>query len=96
MRIAILTSALLLCSGLATSQTTWYVPDDHTTIQAAIIAAANGDLIIVRPGTYVENVDFLAKAVTVISEKGPARTVVDGNWVDRCFIFQSGEGRGRG
>lgn len=93
MKIAIATGVLFFFTSLAFGQATLYVPDDHATIQAAISAAANGDTIIVRPGTYVENIDFLAKAVTVISEKGPERTIVDGNKVDRCFIFKSGEDR---
>ncbi|MCD4654604.1 hypothetical protein K8T06_11825 [bacterium] len=31
---------------------TIFVPDDHTTIQAAIDAAINGDSIIIRDGKY--------------------------------------------
>ncbi len=93
MKVSIVASVLVLCAGLAAAQTTWYVPDDHATIQGAIHAAAQGDTICVRPGTYEENIDFVGKAVTVVSEKGPDLTVVDGNSVDRCFIFQSGEDR---
>jgi len=93
MRIAIVASVFFSVAAIALGQTTLYVPDDHATIQAAIGAAANGDTIVVRPGTYVENIDFAGKAVTVIGEKGPERTIVDGNKTDRCFIFQSGEGR---
>jgi parallel beta-helix repeat protein len=58
---------------------TIYVPDDHAAIQGAIVASGNGDTIIVRPGTYVENIDFLGKGITVLSERGPAVTVIDGN-----------------
>ena len=40
---------------------TWYVDDDggsnFTSIQAAVNAASAGDTIIVRDGTYIENVD---------------------------------------
>jgi pectin methylesterase-like acyl-CoA thioesterase len=36
---------------------TIYVPDDYPAIQATVDAATSGDTIIVRDGTYVENVD---------------------------------------
>jgi len=74
---------LLLLIGFAsaigsTEGATIYVPDDHSSIQDAMVAAADGDLILVRPGTYVENIEFLGKAVTLRSEKGPAVTTIDG------------------
>ncbi len=34
------------------------VKDDYVTIQAAIENADNGDIILVEPGTYLENIDF--------------------------------------
>jgi len=54
-----------LCILLTTlSATTHFVgPDNFTTIQSAIVAAANGDSIIVHPGTYYENIDFLQKSL---------------------------------
>ncbi len=58
---------------------TIYVPDDHGTIQGAIVAALDGDTIIVRPATYEENIDFLGKAITVKSELGPELTIIDGS-----------------
>src|SRR5215468_9160868 len=38
------------------------------TIQSAIDVATDGDTVIVAPGTYVENIDFKGKAITVSSE----------------------------
>jgi len=39
------------------SANTIYVPDDYSTIQQAVDDASAGDTIIVRDGTYTENVD---------------------------------------
>ncbi len=69
-----------------------YVPDDHATVQEAIVAAVAGDRIIVRPGTYQENIDFLGKAITVQSELGPELTILDGGDVDTTVTFWNGEG----
>jgi predicted outer membrane repeat protein len=68
-----------------------YVPDDYPTIQGAIDAAVNGDTVIVRPGRYVENIDFMGKAIIVQSEQGAANTVIDGNQVGRVVRFGSRE-----
>jgi parallel beta-helix repeat protein/predicted outer membrane repeat protein len=57
---------------------TIYVPDDYPTIQGAIDASVNGDTVIVKPGTYVENIDFLGKDIVVKSSDGPDVTVIDG------------------
>ena len=54
---------------------TIYVPDDHGTIQGAVNAANPGDIIIVRDGTYTENVD-VNKELTIRSEGGAASTIV--------------------
>lgn len=41
------------------------VPEDFATIQAAINASSDGDTILVAPGNYAENINFLGKAITV-------------------------------
>lgn len=57
----------------------WHVPDDFSTIQAAIDAAASsGDIIAVRSGTYPENLRFGGKAVTLQSTDGPTKTIIEG------------------
>jgi len=72
--------------------TTIYVPDDYTEIQDAIDNSVNGDTIIVRPGTYLENIDFKGKAITLVSESGPEVTVIDGRGSPKVVTFDSGEG----
>ena len=67
------------------------IPADQPTIQAGIDAAAGGDVVLVDPGTYVENVNFLGKAVTVRSEAGFEETVIDGSQSDSVVKFDSAE-----
>jgi len=52
------------------------VPGDHPTIQAAIDAAADGDTIVVLPGTYTENLRFQGNRITVQSADPGDPTVV--------------------
>ncbi len=97
MRSLLVLAGLFFLPALAFSQTTYYVPDDFATIQGAIYACTNGDTVVVRPGTYIENIDFLGKAITVMSEKGPALTIIDGGQPsdpDRGSVvyFEYGEG----
>ncbi|MCP4412163.1 MAG: hypothetical protein GY808_06300, partial [Gammaproteobacteria bacterium] len=44
------------------------VPADQSTIQAGINAAINGDTILVADGTYIENINYIGKAITVSSQ----------------------------
>jgi hypothetical protein len=44
-----------------------HVPADQPTIQAGIGAATDGDTVLVANGTYLENINFLGKAITVCS-----------------------------
>ena len=82
----IFVAAHLIGSGAALGATI-LVPADQPTIQAAVDAAAIEDLILVSPGTYVENVDFLQKSVTLQSEAGPYITVIDGNHIGAVVTF---------
>lgn len=48
-------------------------------IQAAIQSAANGDRILIQPGTYFEHsIDFKGKALELIGVGGAAATILDG------------------
>lgn len=55
------------------------VPGDFPTIQAAIDAASNGDVVEVAPGTYLENIDFSNKSITVRGTAGADSTTIDGS-----------------
>jgi parallel beta-helix repeat protein len=58
----------------AASATDWYVNPGES-IQAAVVVASPGDMIIVRDGTYTENVD-VNKRLTIESENGADKTIV--------------------
>jgi hypothetical protein len=85
-----MTGLLFLLSNV--DGATIYVPDDYATIQEAINAVANGDTIIVKPGTYVELIDFSGKAITLRSEQGADFTIIDGNFAGTVVRCESGEG----
>jgi len=64
-----------------------HVPIDYTGIQRAIDASTNGDVILVSPGLYNENVNFKGKAIT-LSSTNPA----DPNVVNSTVIHAVGNG----
>lgn len=64
-------------------------PSEYSTIQEAIQMASLGDTIIVDPGTYVENINFLGKAVLLKSSGGPGFTFINGNRNGSVVTFQN-------
>jgi hypothetical protein len=70
------------------------VPADHSTIQAAIGDASNGDEVEVAPGTYRERIDFKGKNIWVRSATGPETTILDGNFGGPVVTFANSEGAG--
>lgn len=84
---------LILASVLSNAGAlTIYVPDHYSTIQEAIAAAEDADTVIVRPGYYAENIDYLGKSIVVMSEQGPLITTIDGNQAGSVVTFVNGEG----
>jgi serine protease len=52
------------------------VPGAYSNIQAALNAAANGDVILVGPGVYTQNLTFGSKQVALRSTAGPSSTII--------------------
>src|SRR5215470_14199937 len=88
---SVLCVLFLNAAGELDAATTIRVPTDQPTIQKAIDAASNGDVVQVAPGTYIENVNFQGKAIRVVSEGGPEVTIIDGNYAGPVVTFASGE-----
>jgi len=74
--------------------TTIRVPTtEYPTIQAGIDAASDGDTILVADGTYTgegnKDIDINGKAITVQSENGPSKCIIDCEGNGRGFYLQS-------
>ena len=64
-----------------------YVPEDFQTIQFAISVATHENTVMVYPGTYVEEINFDGKLITVKSVSGPDVTVIEGNQAGSVVTF---------
>ena len=87
-------NALICCLFILNSicqADTIYVPGDYGSIQDAIIAANDGDEIMVDDGIYYENIYFLGKNITVKSINGPENTIIDGSMLASVVFFIYGE-----
>ncbi|MCD4796517.1 MAG: hypothetical protein K8R49_05020 [Candidatus Cloacimonetes bacterium] len=74
------------------------VPEDFPKIQEAIDSAIDGNLVIVQPGTYKENIYFKGKSITVCSQffitgesSYISRTIIDGNRNGSVVSFENAE-----
>jgi hypothetical protein len=97
-------AAVVALAAAARGQTTWYVDvncpgpgsgtenDPFCAVQDAIDAAADSDEIVVAPGTYLETIDFLGKAVRLYSAQGPQVTTLDAQQAGTAVTCRSGEG----
>jgi hypothetical protein len=103
-RVLVGSAGVLAVGGLSVAAER-HVPSAYPTIQGAIDASANGDEVIIAPGTYRgvgnRNLDFGGKAITVrgTNPANPAvvaATVIDCQGTEgephRGFKFHSGEG----
>jgi len=84
MRTFILINVLLLTTCLYS--TIINIPGDQPTIQAGIDATVDSDTVLVQPGTYIENINYNGKNITVASlfltTQDTAyifQTIIDGN-----------------
>ena len=90
--VAAMVSILLSATSVRAEEIV--VPDDYFTVAAAVAAAQDGDVVLVRPGDYLGTVDFAGKAITVRSTDGPEKTTLDAaNYDNSVVVFANGEGR---
>ena len=61
------------------------------TIQMGINVAGDGNTVHVAAGTYVENIDFSCKGISVIGENQET-TIIDGNQSGTVVLMQYGSG----
>lgn len=76
-----------------------YVPDDYSSIQSGINDSGGGDTLIVRPGTYHENISFYGQNLVLGSMflfsgdySHIETTIIDGDSIGSVFTFDNGEG----
>ena len=74
------------------------IPDDYATIQEGINASVNSDTLLVQPDTYIENINYNGKNITVASlflttqdTIYISQTIIDGNQNGSVVIFENGE-----
>jgi parallel beta-helix repeat protein/predicted outer membrane repeat protein len=89
-------AAVLLFSSAAQAKTIWVGKEcPYQDIQSAIDASQHGDVIVVKDGAYsppnAEGIDFKGKAITLRSENGPEKCIIDGGGSMRGFVFHSME-----
>ncbi len=71
------------------------IPSDYPTIQEGIAAAIEGeDKVLVLPGFYSENLDFMGKDIMVISSQGPLETTIASPDTGHVIRFTHQEGPG--
>jgi len=74
------------------------VPSVFSTIQSAINYSFEGDTVLVQPGTYVENINFNGKNITIASlfittqdTSYISQTIIDGNQSGSVVTFNNNE-----
>ncbi len=93
---------VLFCVSSLLNSVIWEIKQDgtgnFTTIQEGIIAATDSDTVLVYPGTYYENINYLEKSLTVASlyiitpeDSLINQTIIDGNQQFRCVTIDDCE-----
>ena len=102
MKSKLLLVFVLICLNSWLYSTTWHIKQDgtgnFTTIQEGIEASVDADTVLVYPGTYLENINYNAKNITVASlelttgdEQYIYSTIIDGQRLSSCVSIISQE-----
>jgi uncharacterized repeat protein (TIGR01451 family) len=76
-------AAFVLVTAVASAATIWVPEGGNQTIQQAVDNASANDIIIVRNGTYTENVVVNKANLTIRSENGSASCIVTANNISK-------------
>jgi serine protease len=95
-RAILLTLALLSIAITHAQAETRLVPTDYATIQQAIDDSNDGDVVVVDPGTYPENINFSGRNIVVTSTNPDdsevvSATIIDGRGRGSVVVFENGE-----
>jgi predicted outer membrane repeat protein len=87
--ISVISIGLICVFGGEAFGAIFRVPSEYSTIQAGIDAASNGDTVLVADGVYKgegnRDLVFGGKIITVKSENGPVKSIIDCEGVGRAF-----------
>jgi len=92
----LLSLALMSIAATQSLAETRLVPGGYATIQQAIQESNDGDVVIVEPGTYFENINFLGKNIVVTGTDPDdpdvvTATVINGGHKGSVVTFDNGE-----
>lgn len=87
--LALGTGSIVFSSSSASAANTIEVPQQVSTISAAISQAQNGDTISVSPGTYHDNLNISGKYISIVSTNGPGSTVITPNSPGPVVVWQN-------
>jgi hypothetical protein len=90
---------LFLHINVSGSRNVFRVPADYATIQAAVDAAADGDVVVIADGTCTGagnrdiTWDGSVRHLTIRSESGPENCIIDCEYSGRGFVLDSNQSR---
>jgi len=80
---------VLIISTVILPQNVLHVPSQYPTIQSAVNSSQTGDSILVQPGTYYENINWIGhNSVTLISAGDTRSTIIDGGANGRVLYIE--------
>ncbi|MDD3236082.1 MAG: choice-of-anchor Q domain-containing protein, partial [Candidatus Cloacimonetes bacterium] len=96
--LATMITLIVLTTYAATLSVALDGSGQYSVIQDAIEAANSGDSVLVYPGRYIENIDYIGKSITVCSLEAStndstyiSNTIIDGNRNGSCVAFRNAE-----